>query len=318
MTALGRRAVVTGGAGFIGSHLTRALLAAGVETTVLDDLSTGRRDNLPRGVRLVEGDVRDPAILKRVVAGTDVVFNLAAIASVARCEEELHRSHSINLGGTVAMIEAVRDTAPAAPIIYASSAAVYGHPERSPITEDAAPRPINFYGLDKLAGEKALALGASMFGLTAVALRLFNVYGARQDPRSPYSGVISKFTDRLASGVPTVIDGDGLQSRDFISVEDVAHHFVAAAEVFAAAPRGAFEVLNVCTGTGTTINALHAMIAAALGVAAPSQHAPAKSCDIRHSCGDPAKALATLALEAPTPLETGLPAYISSSLRENM
>ena len=313
-----RRVAVTGGAGFIGFHLTRALITEGAEVTVLDDLSTGRRDNLPDGIEFVKGDVRNPAVLKRVFVGADVVFHLAAIASVARCEKEVHRSHAINLGGTVAVIEAVRDAAPTAPIIYASSAAVYGIPEQLPLPETAATVPLGFYGLDKLAGENALRKATSAFCLNAVALRLFNVYGARQDPHSPYSGVISIFADRLARGLPTAIHGDGEQTRDFIRAEDVARHFAAAADMASTAPRGTFEVFNVCTGTATTINTLYGTIAAAHGIASTPVYGPPKAGDIRHSCGDRTRARARLAVGEPMVFGEGLPAYMAAAVRESL
>lgn len=208
------------------------------------------------------------------------------------------------------MIEAVRDVAPGAPILFASSAAVYGIPESLPLSEAARTTPLGFYGFDKLNGERALALAAETYGLRTAALRLFNVYGERQDPSSPYSGVISIFGGRLAQDKTCVVFGDGAQSRDFVRVEDVASHFVAAAK--RAVEKPGFAVYNVCTGQSTTISELYGIMAAHFGVSRPAEHGPEKPTDIRHSVGNRDLAAHQLRAPAPVPFGEGLLAYLQT------
>ncbi|MGC8476483.1 MAG: NAD-dependent epimerase/dehydratase family protein [Acetobacteraceae bacterium] len=296
------RYLVTGGAGFIGSHLVAALLAEGHRVRVLDDLSTGRRDNLPAAAELILGDVADPAATAAAMAGMDGCFHLAAIASVARAAEDWPGTHRVNLGGTVAVLDAAR--ARRVPVVYASSAAVYGDCAELPLTEAAIPSPLSAYGADKLGSELHAAVASGVFGVPTVGLRFFNVFGPRQDPASPYSGVISVFAGRLRAGMPLPLHGDGGQTRDFVFVADV----VAALRAAMARPAGGAAVFNICTGTPTRIRDLAATLAAIAGVTLRLTEGPPRPGDIRHSLGSPAAARAALGLGPPTPLAQGLAA----------
>src|SRR5690348_8458986 len=185
--------LVIGGAGFIGSHLCDALLARGDSVRVLDDLSTGRLANLPPGVRFIQGDVADPACVSAAMAGVDGCFHLAAIASVEKGVTDWLGTHRANLTGTITVLDAIRRQGSRIPVVYASSAAVYGDAAAMPITEATPCRPLSAYGADKFGGELHAAVGTQVHGIPTAGLRFFNVYGPRQDPKSPYSGVISIF-----------------------------------------------------------------------------------------------------------------------------
>src|SRR5580658_5449763 len=210
--------LVTGGAGFIGSHLCDALVADGHAVRVLDDLSTGKRANLPAGAELIEGDIADPAAVRQAVAGVDACFHLAAIASVARGVDDWLGTHRANLTGTITLFDELRRQPRPVPVVYASSAAIYGDCADLPIKESATKHPLSAYGADKYGCELHARVASHVHGVPTVGLRFFNVYGPRQDPRSPYSGVISIFCERLAAGRSVTVDGDGLQSRDFVYV----------------------------------------------------------------------------------------------------
>lgn len=298
-----RRALVTGGAGFIGRALAARLLREGAEVTVLDDLSSGDASRLDRGARLMEGSVTDPGRVAEAMAGADAVFHLAAIASVARCNEDLAASHRVNLGGFVNVLEAAaaREQRPA--LVYASSAAIYGDNPETPLREDARPRPLSPYGADKLGCELHASAAATVLGLRSTGLRFFNVYGPGQDPGSPYSGVISRFHRAATLGEGVTIFGDGGQTRDFVFVDDVVEALLSAA----ARKRGeAAEILNVCTGRETTVLDLAARLARLTGKTMPVAHAPARAGDIRRSSGDPARLEAILGRRPGTDLSAGL------------
>lgn len=300
------RYLVTGGCGFIGSHLVEALVAAGHAVRVLDDLSTGLAKQIPANVELLVGDVADPATARRALAGMEGCFHLAAIASVARGEREWAATHRVNVGGTVALLDAIA-AGPRMPFVYASSAAVYGDAATPPIAEDASCRPISAYGADKLASEMHAAVGARVHAIPSMGLRFFNVFGPRQAPGSPYSGVISIFCDRLLRGEQVTINGDGQQTRDFVHVGDVVRALQAAMASCAGmtgAPRA--EVLNVCTGHATTVAALAAVISDLCGTPPQLARGPERAGDIRHSTGNPARLRATLALPPPLDLRAGL------------
>ena len=300
MVKQGTKVLVTGGAGFIGSHLVDALLAAGHAVRVLDDLSTGREANLAPGACLLRGDVAEPDTVRAAMAGMDGCFHLAAIASVARSNEDWPGTHRVNLGGTVAVLDAARAKG-RLPVVYASSAAVYGDTGEALAHEKRHPAPRTAYGADKLGSEQHAAVGALVHGVPSVGLRFFNVYGPRQDPGSPYSGVISIFARQAVRGEGVCVHGDGLQTRDFVHVADVVAHVRAAME-YAAAHRGA-AVFNVCTGQATSILDLARLLGAA-----PVTHGPARAGDIRHSLGDATHATAALGVAARTPLAEGLAA----------
>lgn len=296
--------LVTGGCGFIGSHLVEALLARGDRVRVLDDLSSGKRDNIQAHVEVVVGDVADRALVERAADGVDGIFHLAAIASVQRSSEEWLGCHRANLTGTIAVFDVARRSGARAalPVVYASSAAVYGDNTAVPLAETAMLRPLTAYGADKLGSELHARVAWTVHGVPTTGLRFFNVYGPRQDPASPYSGVIAIFADRFARGEEVQIFGDGLQTRDFIYVTDVIAHLLAAMTTSHAGD----TVLNVCTGTPTSILELAQIIARIAGKEARIRHAAARVGDIRASVGDPSAARKALSVVAATKIADGL------------
>jgi UDP-glucose 4-epimerase len=315
--------LVTGGAGFIGSHLCDALVGDGHTVRVLDDLSTGKRANLPAGVELIEGDIADPAAVEAAVAGVDGCFHLAAIASVARGVGDWLGTHRANLTGTITLFDELRRQPRPVPVVYASSAAVYGDCADLPIAETATKRPLSAYGADKYSCELHAVVASHVHNVPTVGLRFFNVYGPRQDPRSPYSGVISIFCERLRRGAPVEVFGDGLQTRDFIAVADVVAALRAAqgmvqkevaqrdargdphADAPARRPLDA-PVFNVCTGIAISITELAHTIAELVGTPAEIHHAPPRTGEIRHSVGAPDLSRRTLGLAPPVALRDGL------------
>jgi UDP-glucose 4-epimerase len=303
--------VVTGGAGFIGSHLVDMLLARGHTVTVIDDMSTGRRENLDGHAKLILGDVADPKLTREVLAEADGCFHLAAVASVARANADWIGTHRTNQTGTVSVMDAAR-AAGGIPVVYASSAAVYGQQTAPALHEGLMPAPLSAYGADKYGSELHGRVAFGVHRVPTTGLRFFNVYGPRQDPKSPYSGVISIFADRIASGAPIVIDGDGGQTRDFIYVTDVVRHLVAAMSRLHATPEA--SVFNVCTGTATSILALAREIGAACEVTPEIGFGPPRPGDMRSALGDPALALRELRVAALTGLPEGLRATVGSLL----
>ncbi len=296
------RFLVTGGAGFIGSHLADALLAAGHAVVVLDDVSTGNRANLDARAVLHQGSILDEAALAAAMAGAAGCFHLAAIASVERCESEVVAAHRVNLEGSLRVFAAA--LAAGIPVVYATTAAVYGDIESVPVAESAAPRPIGFYGAAKLAVEQSARLLGTRRGLRTIGLRYFNVYGPRQDPASPYSGVIAHFMARAARGETLTVLGSGAQSRDFVAVRDiVAASLAAIGQVSAAAP-----VVNVGTGVSTSILDLARMTCAAYGLDAERhiRFGPPRNSDIAHSVADTRLLRATLGFVPATSLAEGL------------
>jgi UDP-glucose 4-epimerase len=294
-----RRIVVTGGCGFIGSHLVDSLLADGHTVCVVDDLSTGRQRNLNPAATLIEADVADEDSFAEALHGAGLCYHLAAVASVARSIEAWRASSSTNLVGSVAVFEACARAG--VPVVYASSAAVYGAPSRVPLDENAPTAPTSPYGVDKLSAELHARAGGRCIGLASAGLRLFNVYGPRQDPASPYSGVISLFAGRARSGADLDLHGDGGQTRDFIHVKDVVTAFRAAP---AAASSNA-PVFNVATGVETTVSELAKLIIDLTGASSSIRRAPARPGDIPRSCGD-ASALRALGWSAKVSLREGL------------
>ncbi len=297
--------LVTGGCGFIGSHLSDALLAEGHAVRILDDLSTGKRANKPDEAELIEGDVADVAVVAAALRGADGCFHLAAIASVERGNRDWLGTHRVNLTGTIAVLEAARCAGPdggPVPVVYASSAAIYGDNPALPLSETAATRPLSAYGADKLGCELHASVAGLVHAVPIIGLRFFNVYGPRQDPLSPYSGVISIFCDRLRSGGGVTVSGDGGQTRDFVFVADVVRALGAAMR---RASRQA-RVFNVCTGRATSVLDLARAIAEVLGVAPRITFGPARPGDIRASLGDASAARAGLGFVAETALREGL------------
>jgi len=305
------RYMITGGCGFIGSHLCDRLAARGDFIRILDDLSTGKRENLPAGAELVLGSVTDADLVSRALSGMDGCFHLAAIASVQRSIEDWRGTHAVNLAGTVAVFDAARRRGRPA-VVYASSAAIYGDNPALPLAETARPHPLSAYGVDKLGCELHGRIATEVHGVPTTGFRFFNVYGPRQDPASPYSGVISVFVERLLRGAPLTLFGDGSQSRDFVFVGDVVDHLLAAM----AQPSPEARVFNVCSGRATTLTELIAV----LGRLIPSPPAitflPERPGDIHSSLGSPTHCRQGLGVAANTPLLEGLKTTIAALRRE--
>jgi UDP-glucose 4-epimerase len=305
--------LITGGAGFIGSHLADALLDAGHKVRVLDDFSTGRRANLDARCEVVAADVADHAAVRAAFAGVEGCFHLAAIASVARANEDWLGTHRVNQTGTITVLQAARE-AGTVPVVYASSAAVYGDLGHEPARETLWPAPLTAYGADKLGSEQHARVAWQVHGVPTLGLRFFNVYGPRQAAGSPYSGVVSIFSERLRAGMPVMVHGTGTQTRDFVFVADVVAHLLAAMRHLATA-RGT-AVVNVCTGRGTSVLELAQTLARLHDRPLRVQPGPARAGDIAHSVGDPAAAAALLGVRADTPLQVGLAATLASLAAE--
>ena len=301
--------LVTGGAGFIGSHLVEALLARGDRVRVLDDLSTGKRENLGPAAELIVGDVADAACVAGATRGVDGCFHLAAVASVELGNRDWLGTHRTNLTGAITIFDAARRTQPdrTVPVVYASSAAVYGDTPDLPLAETAATRPLSAYGADKLGCELHARVAAQVHGVRTTGCRFFNVYGPRQDPGSPYSGVISIFFNRIGKGQGITIFGDGGQTRDFIYVADVV---AALLKAMGDEPAGqelpGARVFNVCTGKTTTLLELAAAIGRVFGQTPVIAFADARTGDIRESLGNPAMARDVLGFRANLSIEEGL------------
>lgn len=299
------RYLVTGGCGFIGSHLVDRLLDDGHEITVLDDLSTGRTDNIPPAVDLVIGDVADSGTVASALAGHDGCFHLAAIASVERSREDWVRTHRVNVGGAVNVMEAARHSGPGGhpiPVVYASSAAIYGDNPAIPLAEDAVAAPLSAYGVDKYGSELHGRVADRIHGVPTTGFRFFNIYGPRQDPASPYSGVISIFANRIRQGQPITVFGDGEQVRDFVYVGDLVQVLAAAM----ARPTPGAPVYNVCTGAPTSVNRLVTLLGELSGSTPEVKYAPPRDGDIRMSMGDPRRLIAAYGLACDTSLREGL------------
>lgn len=300
------KAVVTGGAGFIGSHLVEALAGRGDVVTVLDDLSSGKEANLDgvgRSVRFVRGDVRDASALDAVFAGAEVVFHLAALPSVDLSVQDPERSHDINATGTLRVLDAAR-RARVRRVVFASSSAVYGDNPDQPCREDAAPRPLSPYAASKYAGELYARVYATAFGLETVSLRFFNVFGARQDPSSHYAAAVPRFIDALLDGRAPEVHGDGEQTRDFVHVRQVVEAMLLAVEAPAAASGNAY---NIASGASITINDLVRTLARVTGSERSAERKAARPGDVRHSAASIDRARRDLGFDPPAAaLEQGL------------
>lgn len=276
------RVLVTGGAGFIGSHLSERLLAAGHGVRVLDNLSSGKRANLPRhsGLEFIEGDVRNSADVEQVSPGIDAIIHLAAVASVQASIDDPRGTHQTNFVGTLNLLEAARSRG-IKRFVYASSAAVYGDTTRLPVSEDLKPSPLSPYAADKLTGEYYLDFYSKKFGLACTAFRFFNIYGPRQDPSSPYSGVISIFVDRARAGSPVTVFGDGHQTRDFVFVADLVEILTHSLD-----NRAAGQVINVGRGIECSLLELLTELENIIGAPISRRHEAPRVGDIVRSCAD--------------------------------
>jgi UDP-glucose 4-epimerase len=294
------RYLVTGGAGFIGSHLTTALLRAGHQVRVLDDLSSGPRPTDP-ALEFLEGDVADAALVRHAVTDCAGVFHLAAITSESRCREGWSRANQVNQGGTIAVLDAAR-AAGCIPVCYASSAAIYGDQGPRAIQEGARPRPHGHLGADKLGAEQQAALAFAQHGVPNLGLRIFHAYGPRAEGHR--RDVVAIFAARILAGQVITLHGDGQQVRDFIHVSDVVRHFFAGMQRLQLQPQAL--ALNLCTGRGTTIRGLADQMGVVAARVPLVQFGPRRPHDLRTLLGDPNEAIHVLGTEATTELETGL------------
>ncbi len=308
--AKGRLALVTGGAGFIGSHLTDALLAAGFSVRVLDDFSSGREQNLSQAraeIELIRGDLADPATAARACEGADVVFHEGAIPSVPRSVAEPLRTNRANIDGALNVLECARQ-AGVRRVVFAASSSAYGDTEELPKIETMPPNPRSPYALQKYAGEVYCRLYHELYGLETVALRYFNVFGPRQDPRSEYAAVVPRFATACLRGEPARIHGDGGQSRDFTFVADTVRANLLAAD----APGAVGSVINVAGGRRISLNELLAALQEITGSTVAPIHGPARAGDVRHSLADLGRARTLLGFEPAVSLEDGLRRTVES------
>lgn len=299
--------LVTGGAGFIGSHLVEALLAKGdVTVKVIDDMSTGKGEHIPDGVELVVGDCANLELMRHAMKGCDGVFHLAAVASVQKSNEDWLGTHRANLTATITVFEVARTASPSGgpiPVVYASSAAVFGANQVCPQSEDSATIPLTAYGADKLACELHARVAAHVHKTPSIGFRFFNIYGARQDPSSPYSGVIAIFASRIAAAKGISIFGDGQQTRDFVYVKDVVKYLLSA--MFLNMGTGA-DVFCICTGRTTTLLELASTLGEVIGSQPAISHGDERVGDIRTSFGNPSKLKERFGFGADTTLKEGL------------
>jgi UDP-glucose 4-epimerase len=296
-------ALVTGGAGFIGSNLVRALLERGEEVRVLDNFSTGSRANLQRlDVEIIEGELRSYERVHNAVRGTEVVYHLGALGSVPRSVQDPLTSNAVNIEGTLNVLLAARDEG-VRRVVYSSSTSVYGSTRSLPTREDSTPDPISPYGVAKLAAERyCVAFSRVYDAFESVVLRYFNVFGPRQSPSSQYAAVVPRFITEIAAGRPIAIHGDGEQSRDFTYVENV----VAATTSAASADGASGRVFNVAGGTPASVNHVADTIGEILGRPVEKQFGPSRPGDIRDSWADLTAAREVLGYEPSVTLEQGL------------
>ncbi len=294
--------LVTGGAGFIGSHLVAELLRRGESVRVADNFSTGLRENIPGGkVEVVEGDLADAEVARRAVEGCRFVIHQAAIPSVPRSVKDPVGSHRANVDATVQVLEAARQ-AGAKRLVFAGSSSVYGNAATLPKREDMRPAPLSPYALQKLIAEQYCQMFTKLYGFETVTTRYFNVFGPRQQPGSPYSGVISLFIEALSEGKPPTIHGDGKQTRDFTFVADVVDGVLRACE----APTAAGEVINVAGGGRISLLEVLRTLQNILRKPIDPTFGPTREGDVRDSQADIHKARQMLGYEPRMPLEDGL------------
>ncbi len=301
------RVLVTGGAGFIGSHLVDALVGEGHDVVVLDDLETGFRANVHARARLVIGSVADEDAVRDAIRGCELVFHQAAHKAVLRSVEHPLVTDTVNTHGTLIVLQAARDAA-VRRVVHASSSSIYGGAAPRPTPEDAPARPRSPYAVSKLAAEEYCRVFAELYGIETVALRYFNVYGPRQRPDATYAAVIPLFVDALLNGRDPEVHGDGLQSRDFTYVSDVVGANLAAARAPADACSG--RVYNVAGGTAWTLLDVLRVLGELLAVEPHPRFVAPRPGDVRHSQADPGAAARDLGFRAATGLETGLGATV--------
>lgn len=296
--------LVTGGAGFIGSHIARALVRTGARVCVLDDFSSGRAANLDGiagEIEVIDGNLRDAATVARAVAGTEVVYHQGAVPSVPRSVADPRTTLDVGITGTLNVLLAARD-AGARRVVFASSSSVYGDTPVMPKREDMTPKPLSPYAISKLSAEQLCGVFTRLYGLETVALRYFNVFGPNQDPASPYAAVIPKFIAAVASGERPVIFGDGEQSRDFTYIDNVVDANLRAAS----APDAAGQVFNIASGRAITVNRMLELVGELLGKPAEATYADPRPGDIKDSLADISAAHEVLGYEPRVSFEDGL------------
>ena len=297
--------LITGGAGFIGSALALRCVRAGERVRILDDFSTGRRDRVAGDARIEvhEGDIRDPAAVRKALHGVDRVAHLAALASVPRAELDPETAARVNVEGTLVVLDEARRAGVSA-LAYASSCSVYGDSGERPIAESAPLKPRSVYAVTKLAGERHVLLYHRTGGPPAVALRFFNVYGPGQPADSPYSGVLARFTAQAIAGERPEIHGDGGQTRDFVFVGDVVDAVVLALD--RAAKDAGGQAFNIGTGRSASVWEIWRLVADAAGAALAPTFGPVRAGDMRHASADVRKAAELLGFRARVPLDEGV------------
>ncbi len=281
--------LVTGAAGFIGSHIVETLLERGDEVRALDNFATGHRHNIEpflSDIEFIEGDIRDPDTCQTACAGTDYVIHQAALGSVPRSIEDPLTSHAANATGTLNMLVAARD-ADVDAFVFAASSSAYGDTPTLPKQEDMPPRPLSPYAVTKATCEANCAVFANLYGLNTVALRYFNIFGPRQDPNGPYAAVIPKFIQILMAGETPTINGDGGQTRDFTYVANAVQANLNACKH---AERAKGQVMNVACGDRISLNDLYALICKHLGVDTTPNYGPPRAGDVRDSLADISRA----------------------------
>ncbi len=297
------KALVTGGAGFIGGHLVDALLAQGASVRVIDNFSTGRRSNLEHNlgrIELVEGDIADPEACARAMHGIDTVFHEAAIPSVARSVRDPVASNQANVSGTVMVLDQARK-AGVRKLVYAASSSAYGDTPTLPKVETMTPAPLSPYAVSKLTGEHYVTVFGRLYGFETVSLRYFNVFGPRQDPASEYAAVIPKFVTTILDGGAPSVHGDGEQTRDFCFIENTVSANLLAAK---ATTRG--EVVNVACGARISLNELLRRINGLLGTDVKANYGPGRAGDVRDSLADISAAQKLLGYEILFDVQAGL------------
>lgn len=302
------KVLIAGGAGFIGSHTADLLMEKGIKVRILDNLTSGHRNNLPDQhplMEFVEGDIRDADTVKQVMKGITHVVHLAAQVSVVASLEDPEFSAQQNIIGFLNVLDAAKNEG-VKKMVYASSAAIYGEPHSLPLTEDVPMKQLSPYGLEKKFNEDYADLYYRLYDFNSVGMRFFNVYGPRQDPKSPYAGVIALFMDRIKDKQSFVVNGDGLHTRDFIYVRDVARTNVAALEL---TYHGA---VNVATGKKTSLLDLIDVLSDVSGNAAEFTHGEPREGDIVHSLADPSRMNNELKVVAETELKEGLGKLLDS------
>lgn len=304
------KCLVTGGAGFIGSHIVYALLEEGMQVKVIDNLVTGKRENLgevERKIEFIEGDIRNPEDCAKACAGVDVIYHLAALGSVPRSVEDPYTSNEVNVTGTLNILIAARNEG-AGRVVFSSSSSVYGNADSKFKHEAMKPNPLSPYAASKLAGEAYCAVFNRNYDIETVVLRYFNVFGPRQDPNSQYAAVIPRFISALEKGQSPIIYGDGEQTRDFTFVRNVVNANLLAAKTKAAAGR----VMNIACGDEISVNRLLRGIAVRMECEANPTHVPERAGDIKRSCADIQAAREILNYEPTVTFEVGLDKTVES------